>query len=316
MAGAQEGRPLLAARSKEGYEQAQQTLVALPSAYDFAVQVQAVAAGIPGHLERRSTNSWERHKKKLALTFRVMRAQYLRMMKTSSWRHSLRLYMRKQQAIESLQAAELLLSEALAARTFRDLLNRYWVFTDGHSRTSSLGGELEELSIEAASGEGSAALLELLKIFVCFALLAEPPALDVVIEGQTGMYWDVSRDINCENARQKLLRDVQQNYSPPLFPFDVRLLQEDQILRQCTIFFRGFDAEERTLETRTLGCYREMLSGIIADLRCKVDNVTALQNKLLSAVTTAVFALISFIFNRYARHWLEGDILETFAGKS
>lgn len=317
----QEARPFLAARRADQGSAPQAALVALPTAYSLAVQVESVAAGIASHVENARRQSWERHKMKLALTFCVMRDQYHQMMKCRSMKHKFRQYMNKQQVIESLQAAELLLSEALTAKSFRELLNRYCTYVDGHSRTSFFRKELEKLSIQTTESESSAALLELLKIFVCFALLAEPPSLDVEIgvtsaEAVARMGWDESRDINCEKSRQWLIEGVQHSQPLSLFKFDIERLQRDEILRHATIFFKGFDGEERTLETRALGCYREMLSLIIADLKNKVDNLTSLQNKLLSAITTLVFATISFIFNQFARDWLEGNIVDVFAKES
>ena len=75
-------------------------------------------------------------------------------------------------------------------------------------------------------------------------------------------------------------------------------------------YFSNEDGERKfmLIEERLLGCFKQLLAKVIAELKQQLEHATQSQSKILSGISTAAFTLITFVFNYLQRTHLEGHI--------
>lgn len=254
------------------------------------------------------------------IVFRQMSKLYLELLQHSSQPKSVfSLSKHKAELLNAIQAAESLQAALVASPSFWTAFNsKVMVLHPAH-----LTGEKPQLS------ELDKHTMQLLKILFLYLLYIQPADKTLKGESLFDLKMDADKHFADKATRSLVDRGKEEEAGkssgsakahPKLTCFGLdrawlkRGMDSDVFfmanMRHYLMYFKGPEryysskAQDKRFslyEQRAIGCYMQMLSQAIAHMKHQSDVATHKQAKILSAISTTVFTVVTFVFNYWQR---------------
>jgi len=239
-------------------------------------------------------------------------------------RHSLAAFWGKKALMAALQATEIMQQVVVAPerslkgckisailQTFNTVFNMagepelpfFTWLTDECKCTSSL--KLHALSVklqrdfpdqEDACGAMTSAALQQLVLLLVLHTLVIWPVHEATVH-KTGTPYS-----GMDAYMKPALSDEEPDLADAFFGIDLVWLgtcPKSIVIELANALDVQMDGYQTHQESRLLGTYIDFLASLSATLRSEIDQVTTMQQKLLAALSTLAFTLVSFAFHRY-----------------